>query len=145
MDWLLPTVVALIFLRLFAQLGLEALNRAESRRHAAHRPPAAAAVMDEATYARSVDYTQAKSRFASVDQVYDVVILLVLLFSGALPWLWRWFDALAPGAAWSGALFLIVTMILLGLPGLPLAWWSQFRIEARFGFNQSTLGLWITD
>jgi STE24 endopeptidase len=92
-----------------------------------------------------VDYTQAKSRFASVEFVFDVAILLVLLFSGVLPWLWQRFDALAPGAAWSGALFLIVTMILLGLPGLPLAWWSQFRLEARFGFNKSTLGLWITD
>lgn len=145
MDWLPLTVVALIALRLTAQLALEALNRAESRRHAAQRPSAVAEVMDEPTYAKSVDYTQAKSRFASVEFVYDVVILLALLFSGMLPWLWLRFDGLAPGAAWSGALFLIITMILLGLPGLPLAWWSQFRLEARFGFNKSTLGLWITD
>ena len=145
MAWFPFAVVALIILRLAAQLGLEALNRAESRRHAAQRPPAVADVMDEPTYAKSVDYTQTKSRFASVEFVYDVVILLALLFSGALPWLWRHFNALAPGAAWSGALFLIVTMILLGLPGLPLAWWSQFRLEARFGFNKSTLGLWVTD
>ena len=145
MEWLPLAVVTLIVLRLGAQLALEAMNRAEACRHAAQRPPALAEVMDEATYAKSVDYTQAKSRFASVDHVYDVAILLALLFSGALPWLWRHCNALAPGAAWSGALFLIVTMILLGLPGLPLAWWSQFRLEARFGFNQSTLGLWITD
>ncbi|MDI1335093.1 MAG: M48 family metallopeptidase [Lacunisphaera sp.] len=145
MAWFPLLVVALIILRLVAQLALEALNRAESRRNAAERPAAVAEVMDEPTYAKSVDYTQAKSRFASVEYVYDVTILLALLFSGALPWLWRHFDALAPGAAWSGALFLVVTMILLGLPGLPLAWWSQFRLEARFGFNKSTLGLWTTD
>ncbi|MBI2497153.1 MAG: M48 family metallopeptidase [Opitutae bacterium] len=145
MDWLLLTVVMLICLRLAAQLALEALNRAESRRHAARRPPAVAGVMDEATYARSVEYTQAKSRFASVDLAYDAAVLLVVLFSGVLPWLWRRFDALAPGAAWSGSLFLVVTLILLGLPGLPLAWWSQFRLEARFGFNQSTPGLWVAD
>jgi STE24 endopeptidase len=77
--------------------------------------------------------------------VYDVVILVALLFSGALPWLWVKLNGLAPGAAWSGALFLVVTMILLGLPGLPLAWWAQFRLEARFGFNKSTPGLWVTD
>ena len=145
MDWFPLTVVALVILRLGAQLALEALNRTESRRHAGQRPAAVAAVMDGETYARSVDYSLAKSRFASVDAAYDGLILLVLLFSGALPWLWTRFNALAPGSAWSGALFLVGAMMLLGLPGLPLEWWSQFRLEARFGFNKSTLGLWVTD
>jgi STE24 endopeptidase len=36
-------------------------------------------------------------------------------------------------------------MIRLGLPGLPLEWWSQFRLEEKFGFNKSTLKLWVTD
>ncbi|HTL66455.1 MAG TPA: M48 family metallopeptidase [Lacunisphaera sp.] len=145
MDWLPLTVVLLVLLRLAAQLALETVNRAEARRHAAQRPPAVAEVMDEATYAKSVEYTLAKSRLASVESGYDVAVLLVVLFSGVLPWLWRRFDALAPGAAWSGALFLVGTMLLLGLPGLPLAWWSQFRLEARFGFNKCTLGLWVSD
>jgi len=145
MDWLLPSVVTLIVLRLAAQLALEALNRAEVRRHAGAMPPALAGVMDDATYAKSVDYTLAKSRFATIETVWEVLVLGAVLFSGALPWLWAKFNGLAPGAAWSGALFLVGTMILLGLPGLPLEWWAQFRLEARFGFNKSTLGLWITD
>jgi STE24 endopeptidase len=33
----------------------------------------------------------------------------------------------------------------MGLPGLPLQWWAQFRLEARFGFNKSTVGLWVSD
>ena len=145
MEWLPLAVVTLVCLRLGAQLALEAMNRAEARRNAAQRPSALAEVMDEATYAKSVDYTLAKSRFGSIESVYDVVVLLAVLFSGALPWLWTRFNGLAPGAAWSGALFLIGTMILMGLPGLPLAWWAQFRLEEKFGFNKSTLGLWITD
>jgi STE24 endopeptidase len=145
MDWLLPTVVALILLRLAAQLALEALNRTEVRRHAEARPEALAGVMDDATYAKSVDYTLAKSRFSSFETMWEVVVLGAVLFSGLLPWLWAKCTGLAPGAAWSGALFLVGTMILLGLPNLPFAWWSQFRLEARFGFNKSTLGLWIGD
>jgi STE24 endopeptidase len=145
MDWLLPTVVALIILRLVAQLALEALNRGEVRRHRLARPEALAGVMDDATYAKSADYTLAKSRFASVETIWEVAVLCVFLFSGVLPWLWAKFNGLAPGAAWSGALFLVGTMILLGLPNLPFEWWAQFRLEARFGFNKSTLGLWIMD
>ncbi len=145
MHWLPFTVVGLIFMRLAAQLSLEALNRTEARRHAGSRPAALADVMDDATYAKSVDYTLAKSRFAAIEGVWEVTVLLVLLFSGALPSLWKMFNDLAPGAAWSGALFLVGTMILLGLPNLPLEWWAQFRLEARFGFNKSTLGLWVMD
>ncbi len=145
MDWLPAAVVALVILRLIAQLTLEALNRGEVRRNAGGRPAALVGVMDEETYAKAVQYTLAKSRFGVVETIFEVGILLILLFSGALPWLWVKFNALAPGAAWSGALFLVGTMVLLGLPGLPLAWWAQFRLEARFGFNKSTLGLWVTD
>ena len=145
MTWLFWLVGALIILRLSAQLVLEAMNRAEAQRHVQQCPPALAAVMDAATYAKSVEYTLAKSRFSAVETVYDSLMLGLILGSGALPWFWEKFNALAPGAAWSGALFLIGTMLLLGLPGLPFEWWSQFRLEAKFGFNQSTLRLWVTD
>lgn len=145
MHWLPLTVIGLLLARLLAQLGLEALNRAEVRRRAGPVPLALVGVMDEATFAKAGAYTRAKSRFASVELVYEAAVLAVVVFSGVLPWLWARFDGLAPGAAWSGALFLVVTMILLGLPGLPLAWWAQFRLEARYGFNQSTLGLWVSD
>jgi STE24 endopeptidase len=145
MHWLPLTVIGLMIARLAAQLVLEALNRAEVRRRSGALPPALAGVMDEATFAKAADYTLAKSRFSSFELIYDAAWLAIVVFSGVLPWLWTRADALAPGAAWSGALFLIGTLLLLGLPGLPLAWWSQFRLEARYGFNQSTLGLWISD
>ncbi len=145
MHWLPLTVISLMILRLAAQLGLEALNRAETRRHAGRRPEALAGLMDEATFAKSADYTLAKSRLGSFELVYDTLVSAAVLFSGLLPWLWLKFDALAPGAAWSGALFLVGTALLLSIPGMPLDWWSHFRLEAKFGFNKSTPGLWVMD
>jgi STE24 endopeptidase len=145
MHWLPLLVSGLLLARLLAQLGLEMLNRREVRRHAGAVPAPLAGIMDAPTYAKATEYTLAKSRFGSVETAYDALVTAWAVFSGVLPWLWARFDGLAPGAAWSGALFLVATMILLGLPGLPLAWWAQFRLEARFGFNQSTLGLWISD
>jgi len=145
MPWLPPCVVALVILRLAAQQALEALNRREARRNEMRPPAELEEVMDATAYAKSVRYTVAKSRLGSVEAVYDGAVLLALLFSGALPWLWARFDNLAPGAAWSGALFLVAAMILLASLSLPLEWWSQFRLEERFGFNKSTLGLWAVD
>lgn len=145
MSWPLQVVLALLVLRLTAQLGLEALNRAETRRHAGRLPAGLAGVMDEPTYARAAQYTLAKSRFASWELVYDAAVLAIAVGSGVLPWLWARIDGWAPGAAWSGALFLVVAGLLLSVPGLPFGWWSQFRLEQRHGFNHSTLGLWIAD
>ncbi len=145
MGWLPLCVIALVILRLAAQLTLETLNRMEVRRNAMRYPDALAGVMDAATYARSGEYTLAKGRLGSVEAVYDAVVLLSLLFSGALPWLWARINVLAPGAAWSGALSLVLIMILLGWVSLPLEWWAQFRLEERFGFNKTTLGLWAVD
>lgn len=145
MPWLPQLVLALVAARLVAQLALEALNRSETRLHAGVLPGAFSGIMDEPTFAKASDYTLAKSRFASWEFVFDAAVLVAVVFGGALPWLWAKFDALAPGAAWSGALFLVSAGLLLSLPGLPLEWWAQFRLEERFGFNKSTLGLWIMD
>jgi STE24 endopeptidase len=145
MSWLPLLVVLLVVLRLAAQLVLETLNRAETARHAGRLPAALVGVMDEPTFCRSAEYTQAKARFAAVEHAYDAVVLVAVLFSGLLPMLWSRLDALAPGAAWSGALFLAAMSLLLSVPGLPFDWWGQFRLEASFGFNRSTPGLWIAD
>lgn len=145
MHWFPAAVLGLIALRTLAQLGLEALNRAETRRHAAGLPPAFAGIMDRATFAKAADYTLARSRFGSVATVYDAAVLVAVLYGGLLPWLWARCDAADPGAAWTGALFLVVAGLLLSLPSLPFEWWSQFRLEERFGFNQSTQRLWVAD
>lgn len=145
MHWFPAVVLGLIVLRTVAQIALEGLNRAETRRHAGVLPAAFAGIMDAATFHKAADYTLARSRLATFAHAYDAVVLGVVLFSGLLPWLWTRFDTLAPGAAWSGALFLVAVGLLLTLPALPLEWWGQFRLEQRFGFNQSTPRLWVTD
>jgi len=141
---LLPLVAVLLGVRLAAQLVLNGLNTAEVRRCAGQPPPAAAALMDPETRARSVAYALAKLRFATVEEIYDALVLAAVLFSGLLPRLYGPFRAWGPGA-WTGALFLLAVAAVLSVPSLPFEWWAQFRLEQRFGFNQSTLGLWVTD
>lgn len=137
---------ALLMLRLVGELALSALNRAEVRRHADTPPPGAAAIMDQATYAKAVTYTLERSRFGSITAVYDTLVLALFVFGGVLPWLFStvlgWGG---PGAVWPQALFILCAGMLLAAPGLPFEWWEQFRLEARFGFNHSTPRLWFSD
>ncbi len=146
MSLVLWTVAALMVLRLAGELVLSALNRAEVRRHAASPPPAVAAVMDPATYAKSVAYTLAKTDFGVVREIFDTLVLAMVIFGGVLPWLFAHVAGWgAQGAVWSHVLFILLAVGLLAVPGLPFEWWAQFRLEQRFGFNKSTPTLWVTD
>lgn len=135
----------LILLRLGAQLGLAALNRREALRHADNPPPAVAAMADEETRRKSTAYTLAKNRFGSVSLIFDAGVLALLLASGVLPELFAWIGGWAPAAKWDDALFILAALLLAGAPGLPFEWWETFRLEARFGFNQTTPRLWVAD
>lgn len=138
-------VWGLIAARLAAQLVLAELNRREVARHADNPPPAVAAMVDAETYRRGVAYTLAKNRFGVLSLVFDAGVLALLLASGVLPWLFGNIAAWAPAARWDDALFILAATMLAGLPCLPFEWWETFRLEARFGFNKMTPGLWVAD
>jgi STE24 endopeptidase len=138
-------VAGLIIAKLLAELVLAGLNRMEVRRHSQKAPAAVAAIMDEATYAKSVDYTLAKNRFGVWSMIFDTGVLLLVLSSYVLPKLFADVGAWSPAGKWDDALFILFAGVLLSIPGLPFDWWGQFRLEARFGFNKSTPGLWIMD
>lgn len=146
MSLVLATVAVLMVLRLAGDLWLEHLNRREVLRHREAPPPGVAAIMDAATFRKASDYTLAHQRFDLVETVFDTGVLALAVFSGILPLLFGEVASWAPGAPkWDDALFIVLVGLLLSLPGLPFEWWSQFRIEERFGFNKSTPRLWVTD
>jgi STE24 endopeptidase len=138
------TCLGLILSRCGAQLWLEKLNQDHVKKHAAGVPPDFAGFMDDGTYSKSVEYTLARSRFHCLSLVWDTLWLCLALFSGALPWAYSVFSGSGAGA-WVAGAFLAITAVALSLPDLPLDWYSQFRLEERFGFNASTPKLWWTD
>jgi STE24 endopeptidase len=137
--------LVLILARAIAELWLSQLNQRHVRRHADEVPPAFRGMIDEATYRRSVDYTLAKSRFGNVAIAFDTVVLIVVLFSGVLPWAFGGFNAKFGTSIWAMAGFLFAVGIALSILGLPFAWYAQFKLEQRFGFNTTTIRTWILD
>lgn len=142
MNGMAITAAGLLIARWFAQLWLDRLNQRHVRTHAAAVPEAFRGVMDDATYAKSVQYTLANSRFSQFEATFDLLVLLAVLFSGVLPWGFAKFN---PQSAWAGAAFLFVVFVALSFVSLPLQWWNQFRLEARFGFNTTTQATWWLD
>ena len=135
--------LVLILARTVTELWLSRLNRSHVRANRNEVPPAFRGVMDESTYRRSIDYTLAKNRFENIVNVFDAVVLIAVLFSGLLPWAFGKFGFATSTLAMAG--FLFVTGIALSIPGLPFAWYAQFKIEERFGFNTTSMKMWIVD
>src|SRR6266581_2313683 len=137
--------LVLILARAIAELWLSRLNQRHVCAHEDEVPPAFRGMIDEATYRRSVDYTLAKNRFGDITGVFDTLVLIAVLFSGVLPWTLGRFSASFGTSIWAMAGFLFVTGIALSIPGLPFAWYAQFKLEERFGFNTTSIKTWILD
>src|SRR6266481_7908952 len=137
--------LALILARAVTELWLSRLNQCHVRTHRNEVPPVFRGVMDESTYLRSIDYTLARSRFGNIVNVFDALVLVAVLFSGLLPWAFGKFSASFGISILAMAGFLFVTGIALSIPGLPFAWYAQFKIEERFGFNTTTTRTWVLD
>jgi STE24 endopeptidase len=138
-------VFGLILARWGAELGLEWLNRRNVLAHAGAVPEAVKGIVDEPTYARSVEYTLAKGRFRRLELTYSTMLLLAVLFSGVLPWAFGAVTRSFGTSVWLMAGFLFITGVALSVTGLPLDWYAQFRLEERFGFNTSTQKTWLLD
>ncbi|HTL77823.1 MAG TPA: M48 family metallopeptidase, partial [Candidatus Babeliales bacterium] len=46
---------------------------------------------------------------------------------------------------WAMAIFLFATGFALSILSLPFAWYAQFKLEERFGFNTTTMKTWVLD
>jgi len=137
--------LGLILFRYIFELWLDGLNAAHVRKHAVEVPAAFREVMNEATYHKSVRYTLAKAKFGTVSDTYSTAVLCTLLFTGWLAALFGQVTTWTGPTAWGLAIALWMVILLMSFLSLPFSWWSQFRLEASFGFNNSTQRTWWAD
>ena len=110
-------IFLILFLSLFiARFALERILAALNLRHVLARrhqiPETLKEMVSMEHYERSVDYTQAQTRFGQVEAVLSAALTLVFLFSGFIHWLNAQFQALNPGELTQGvALILAFTLI----------------------------------
>lgn len=135
----------LVLTRAAGEIALERINSRHVRAHANRVPETLAATMDAPTYARTVQYTLAKSRFHVGECLFDTAVLLAVLWTGSLPWLWHGLSGWVSGSVWGAAGFVFLTGVGFAVLGLPLSWYAQFRLEAAFGFNRTTQRTWWLD
>ncbi len=145
MSW--PTVlfVVLVAAGVLLELWLAGRQIAVVRAHRERVPEAFATEVSLEEHRKAAEYTQAKMRLGRIGTVLDALVTLALTVGGgigALDALWRHTGWAEP---WLGAAVIASVAAAVLLVNLPLSLWRTFALEARFGFNRTTAGIYAAD
>ena len=150
-----PAPAALVFTLVFvAALAVSVLTRLwlatrQVRYVARHRGTVPAGFSERiplSAHQRAADYTLARVQLGLVEAAIGVAVLLGFTLLGGIAAIADGLRALMPDAPfWRQVLLVAAVGAIGGLIDVPIAWYRQFSLEKRFGFNRMTPGLFFTD
>jgi len=99
-------------------------------------------LMGAADFLKAGNYSVAKEQLAMVNAIVEYVLFLFWMGAGIV-----WIDGvtLLEGDASRSIMMVLGFIVINALVTLPLEWYGKFVIDERFGFNRSTLGLYVKD
>jgi STE24 endopeptidase len=115
------------------------------QRHRNAVPAAFASQIDLEAHQKAADYTAAGGALARWDNLLDAAVALMLTIGGGISLIDAAWRTLAVPTLWHGTAVVLSTVLLMSAINLPLSLYRTFGIEARFGFNRMTIGLFIAD
>ena len=143
----IPVIVVLVMLaaKFIAATCLDILNMRSVRAHSGDIPESFKDFMDFDSYRKGISYTLDKTKFGIFESFCGLIFLSLVLALWILP---KMFDLGMDAfgvSVFGQAVTLIAMAVVLSLPDLPFELYSQFVIEQEYGFNNSTIKLWIAD
>ena len=139
------TLAALLVANLLTKLWLSGRQVRHVAQHRAQVPASFAHTISLDAHQKAADYTMAKARVGVADMGLDALTLVAWTLLGGLDLLNQvtldWM-----GEGMGQQIMLVVSFTLIGgLIGLPLSLFQTFGVEQRFGFNNTTPKLWMSD
>jgi STE24 endopeptidase len=128
-----------------ARLWLSWLNLRHLQREGHVVPAVFAAEVDSARLSRISAYTAARVRLGLVRSVLSTLAIGGFLFAGGLGAYDAWVARFSGSFVTRGVVFLAGLQLLNAVLAIPFQLYSDFRLEARYGFNRQTPGLWWSD
>ena len=124
-------------------LGRRQINSVRLHRDAV--PDAFSDQIDLPTHQKAADYTIARTRLGLFSGFYSALILLAFTIGGGLQLIddisRQWIE----NPLLIGVMFILLAIFIGAILDLPFTLYKTFGLEARFGFNKTTVGLYISD
>ncbi|HET9931490.1 MAG TPA: M48 family metallopeptidase [Polyangiaceae bacterium] len=128
-----------------ATVGLGLLNLKQLEKPLPALPAALAEVVEDETLLRANAYSRERARLGLATFVASRGLTLVFFFGGAGALYDRLVRAHVDSFVGRGVVFVLGIALFSFLFSLPISLYSNFVLEARYGFNRMTLGLWAGD
>jgi len=142
MKLLLLSIYLLVIAIRFA---LDWINIRHRQKERQPLPQAFAGQIDQERLDHSDAYALAGDRISFVENIVGVLLTLVFLFGGVLPWYDSVIADFNANFILNGLLFFGLLALIQLLIGLPFSLYKNFILEERFGFNRMSFKLWCVD
>lgn len=124
-------------------LSLRQLKAMRERR--SQRPEAFDRAITLEEHQKASDYTAAGTRVSLWDIVIDSALLVGWTVGGGMQFIDSWVSSLGYGPLVSGIASILAIFLVMAILSIPLSLYRTFSVEARFGFNKMTPGLFFSD
>lgn len=108
-------------------------------------PDPFATQIDLAAHQKAADYSAAKARLNAIGLAVDAGVLLVLTLGGGFQFLHELTSGWLGSGLIAGVALIAAMGIVTSIVELPFDLYRVFGIEARFGFNKMTFGMFFAD
>lgn len=121
---------------------LSALNRKSSKLPI---PSELEGIYDQEKYTKSQGYQAEVSRFSVFSAVFSFILTFCAIYFGWFGMIDDWIRTFSPFDMLSTLIFFGVLFIISDIIGMPFAIYSNFKIEAKYGFNKMTIKTFLMD
>ena len=96
-------------------------------------------------YSKSVNYFREKNYLGMIESVIGFLLSISVLYFGVLGWVDQYVISITENIYFSTLLFFAVIGLILTLINAPFGFYRTFSIEARYGFNKTTIKTYFVD
>jgi STE24 endopeptidase len=96
-------------------------------------------------YQKSLEYQREQTRFSFITSAFSFLISIGMLWMGGFGWLDGILRPIINSEILLALAFFGIIMIVSDILTMPFQWYSTFVIEEKYGFNKTTIKIFITD
>ena len=135
-------LISLVLFTFLLNTALEALNHRSSLKVP---DPLVADLFDESKRSKAISYSEAKNRLSLISGVFNTLLMGLAIWFGWFASLDSEISSRFNNSLMVSLIFIAVATLVYSILQIPFSIWSKFVVEAKFGFNKTTVGTFIGD
>ena len=134
-----------LFASLTVRLWLEHRQIQQVLDNRAAVPTAFSEKISLTAHQKAADYTVERTRFGRWEMLFDALLLLMWTLGGGLQAVYSFASRWGFGELTTGVIAILLIGVISSLLSLPFSLYRTFRIEAKHGFNRTTVTTYFVD